>query len=137
MKLTDLELNVDAVDNGAWVTDIPDMEGVSFCVRGSEYAPYQKALRSAMVVQGRRQRLQQQVDMEKFSATQNRLAAEHLLLGWSGLEDADGGDLAFSLPIALRLMTERKYRPVQRGVSYAIEIVDAGLAEHREEAEGN
>ena len=137
MKITDLEIDVDAVDNGAWVRDIPDMGGVAFRVRGSEYAPYQKALRATMVSQGRRQRLASQMDMDKFQAVQYRLTAEHLLLDWSGLDGADDQPLPFTPETAMRLMTERKFRPVQRGVIYAIDIVDSGLAGHREEAAGN
>lgn len=137
MRLQDLELDIVSTDDGAWIGDIPDQPGVSFKVRGTEYAPYQKALRAALMVQGRRQRLQSQVDPERFAALQNRLTAEHLLMDWKGIEADDGTPITYDAPSALKWMTERRYRPFQRGVMHAVEVVDAGLAEHREEASGN
>ena len=137
MKLQDLELDIQSTDEGAWINDIPELAGVSFCVRGTEYGPYQKAMRTAMMTQGRKQRLQSQVDPERFSALQNALTAEHLLLDWRGVEDNDGEPLPYTPAQAKKAMTERRYRPFQRGVLYAVEIVDAGLVEHREEAAGN
>jgi hypothetical protein len=139
MKLDELELNLVATDEGAWVEPIPNLEGVAFRVRGSEYGPYQKALRRAMTHQGRKQRIQAalDVDTEQYEAISRSLAADHLLLGWRGIEDSDGNLLEFSPELAKRLMTERKYRPFQSGVLHAINMVDLNLLEHREEAEGN
>lgn len=137
MRLNDLTLDLEAVDNGAWVGDLPDLEGVRFLVRGTEYLPYQKALRAALMQQGRRQRIQNQADIEKFDLLTRRLTAEYLLLGWEGLEDQAGVPIPYTLDAATLYLTERRYRPVQRGVMAAIERVDAGLADFREEAEGN
>ena len=137
MKRSSLKLDLDAVDNGKWVGDIPDLEGVRFRVRGTEYLPYQKAMRNAMMTTGRRQRLQQTVDMDKFTAVQGRLVSEHLLLDWDGIEDDDGAAFPCTKEAALEAMTDRAYRPLQRGVLYAIDIVDTGLTDFQEEAEGN
>ena len=122
MKLTDLEIDVDAVDNGAWVKGIPDMGDIAFRVRGSEYAPYQKALRAAMTLQGRRQRLANQLDMDKFQAVQHRLIAEHLLQDWAGLETPEGTTLPYDRDTALE-QAERHLKSrniVQKGDVYAI-----------------
>lgn len=142
MKLSELKLDLEAVDGGAWVRGIPDLEGVAFRVRGTEYEPYQKAMRAALATQGRRQRLQNQLDMGKFAEIQARLTAEHLLTDWDGLEedpvgDVPGAKIPYTLALALEMMTNRAYKPLQRGVLYAVEMVDSGLAEHREEAAGN
>lgn len=137
MKLTDMELDLGAVDGGVWVSDIPDLEGVSFQVRGTEYGPYQAALRAEMLKTGRKQRLASTMDGARFEELTRKLIAKHLLMDWEGIEAADGTDFPYSPEAALTFMTDRKYRPIQRGVSYAIDLVDTGLASHREEAAGN
>ena len=137
MKLSSLKLNLDAVDNGTWIGDIPDLEGVRFLVRGTEYMPYQKAMRAAMMSSGRRQRLQNTVDMDKFTAVQGRLVAEHLWLGWDGIEDVNDAPIPFTKEDALAIMTDRAYRPLQRGVLHAIDMVDNNMTDFQEEAEGN
>ena len=45
----DIKLDLKAIDEGQWVDDIPELPGVSFLVRGSEYQPYQAALRRVSV----------------------------------------------------------------------------------------
>ena len=138
MKLTDLTLDLESVDNGAWIDDLPDLEGVSFRVRGSEYQPYTRALRAAMAVRGRKELARARAgDTSGYDATTRKLAAEHLLLDWKGIESDDGKPIPFTAALALEVMTERQYRPLQRGVLEAIDRVDNGLAEHREDAEGN
>lgn len=137
MKLSELELNLDHVDGGVWVDEIPYLEGVRFRVRGSSFAPYKKALNKAMVSQSRYQRGPNQVDVEKFDALTRTLMNEHLLLDWDGIEDNMGAPLPYSPDLAKRFMTERVYEPVQRGVLYAIDMVDKNAVERREDIAGN
>jgi hypothetical protein len=139
LKLSELAVDVDAIDNGVWVDEIPDLPGVRFLVRGSEYEPYKKALASfhtkSDIMKSRRGRLaqlqDQNVDTEKFVAFMSAKVAEHLLLGWDGL------DVGITPELALEVMTDRKWVNLKRGVMFAVEAVDTGLAEHREVATGN
>jgi hypothetical protein len=138
MKLEELELDLASIDDGAWIGDIPNLEGVSFMVKGTEYEPYQKALRKALSAQHQgRKRRQTGVDVDHFDKVTRPLIAEHLLLDWDGIEGADGQPLLFSKEAAMRFLTERKYRPFQAGVMFAVNLVDAGLAETREDIAGN
>lgn len=137
MKLSDLELNLAAVDDGAWVDTLPDLEGVRVRVRGTDYKPYQKALRQALAGQGRKQRLQATMDVEGYDVLTRKLMAEHLVVAWDGIEDEQGLPVAATPALVMQVMTERRFRPLRDGILYAVNLVDSNLVEHREEAAGN
>lgn len=146
MKLSAMKLNLSAIDEGTWVDDIPDLPGVAFCVRGSEYVPYKQAMsrfHTASVVKGtRRDKIAQlrsaaDVDVDKFTDFMSTQIAEHLLVGWSGVDDDVGNEIPLTKALAIEALTNRAYAPLKRGIMFAIEVVDAGLVEHREEASGN
>lgn len=137
MKITDLKLNLEQVDNGIWVSDIPELEGVSFLVRGTESQAYQRAMRKALQGVGRKARMAAINDPTKYEDLTNRLIAEHLLLDWKGVDDDDGKAIPFDRALATTLMTSREYTPFRRAVLYAVERVDTNTAETKEEILGN
>lgn len=146
MKLSDIELDLSAVDEGIWVHDIPDLPGVSFCVRGSEYIPYKKAMArfhtASAVTSTRRNRVAQlrstaDLDAEKFGEFMAEQVAKHLLIDWEGIEDDEGAAILPTPDMVLRALTDRSLAVLKRGIMFAVEVVDTGLAAHREEAAGN
>jgi hypothetical protein len=138
------KLDLRAVDEGQWVGDIPDLPGVSFRVRGSEYEPYQAALRRAStqdVASSKRERVDQlrkrSVDQEAFLVKLNHAIARHLLIGWDGIYADEDTLQSFTEELALEFMTNRAYKAFREGVQFALTVVDSGAADHREEAAGN
>lgn len=137
MIIDDLELDLEQVDNGVWVHNIPELDDVSFQVRGTDYKPYQKALRQAMIGQSRKQRANSLLDADYLDSLTRSLMAEHLLMGWEGIDDREGQPIAFTRELAKTYMTERRYRPFQAGVMAAINRVDTNTVERKEELAGN
>ena len=146
MKLSDIALDLPSVDNGVWVDDIPDLPGVSFCVRGSEYVPYKKAMArfhtASAVTSTRRDKVAQlrstgDIDVEKFGEFMAEQVAKHLVVDWAGIEDDTGVAILPTPDMVRRALTDRALTMLKRGIMFAVEVVDTGLAAHREEAVGN
>ena len=137
MKLSELQLDVEAVDNGIWV-DSSEFDGVSWYVRGTEYPPYQKALRTKManMQKGRRTKLNG-VAVDEFNHLTRDLMVEHCLLDWRGIDTDDGEPVSYSRELARAFMSDRKYSLLARDIMDAINTVDNTTADTREEVAGN
>jgi hypothetical protein len=138
MKLSNLKVDVDAIENGTWVSDIPNLPGVRFLVAGMESKAYKKAFAKELRTSTtRRERASGNVDTDRIQELQKRLVAKHCLLDWDGVDDDDGKPVPYDPKLALTLMTEPQYLPFQQGVFYAVGVVDSGDLEFVEETAGN
>jgi len=138
MKLSNLTVDVNAIENGTWVGDIPNLPGVRFLVAGMESKAYKKAFSHSLRTNTtRRERASGNLDVDRIGEIQRHLAAKHCLLGWEGVDDDEGNPVPFTAELARTLMTEARYLPFQQGVFYAIGLVDSGDAEFLEETLGN
>jgi len=138
MKLSNLTVDVNAIENGTWVSDIPNLPGVRFLVAGMESKAYRKAFAKELRTSTtRKERVSGNLDTDRIQEIQRKLVAKHCLLGWDGVEDDDGNNVLYSETLAYQLMTEAQYLPFQQGVFYAVNLVDSGDMEFIEETEGN
>jgi hypothetical protein len=138
MKLSNLKVDVNAIENGTWVSDIPNLPGVRFLVAGMESKAYRKAFARALRTSTtRRERASGNLEADRIQELQRELVAKHCLLDWDGVDNDDGKPVKYDAKLAHTLMTEPEYLPFQQGVFYAINMVDSGDVEFIEETAGN
>lgn len=141
MELNAIKRDVDAlalIDDGAWVSDIPELGGVRLKVRG---------LQSKVVAStyARKERAAPKEDRERDGKTLTRDASlrisrevlhEAILLDWDGFTDG-GKPVKYSAQLAAGLCTDPQYKAFADGVAWAAGVVDAGNADKTEEIAGN
>lgn len=138
MKLSNLKVDINAIENGTWVGDIPNLPGVRFLVAGMESKAYRKAFSKALRTNTtRRERASGNLEADRIQALQRELVAKHCLLDWDGVEQDDGTVVPYEPKLAHELMTDPQYLPFQQGVFYAVNLVDSGDVEFIEETAGN
>ncbi len=133
MKLSDLKINSDAVEQGAWVNDIADMPDLRLKVRGFgnvddrriQDLEYQKLPR-ALKVRGNLSPAGQDAIMTK------RLLGA-ILVDWDGLTGDDDKPIPYSKEMAEQLLSDKQYSPFRRAVLWAASIVESETKEGREE----
>jgi len=133
VKLSDLKINSDAVEQGAWVNDIPDMPDLRLKVRGFgnvddrriQDLEYQKLPR-ALKVRGNLSPAGQDSIMTK------RLLST-ILVDWDGLTGDDEQPIPYSREMAEKLLTDKEYAPFRRAVLWAASIVESETMEGRED----
>ncbi|MGB0890471.1 MAG: hypothetical protein ACPGWS_09325, partial [Solirubrobacterales bacterium] len=135
MKLTDLEADVRAEDEGRWL-ESPEFPGLWALVRSMhnpDFERAQTAMQQRFAKAYGRKPVPSKVQKEGFA----RLMVDHAILGLKGLEDDAGKQFAYTKEFGFALMTERKYRKIAEFFDWAVARVGDKDVEQRESDEGN
>lgn len=118
MELANIRVNPKAIEQGAWVKDIPGLGDIALKVRGTRNADYERRtseLVSALSQQERR-------DPEVQAEIARRLLVETVLIDWRGMTE-NGKPVAYDRALAEKLLTEPEYRDFADGVAWAAAMV--------------
>lgn len=137
MKMSDMAVDPDRQENGAWVDDIPEMEGLRLKVRGSNNADWRRLQSRLIEAVPRKKRLGGRLDPDEQDKIMSSCLLNCCLLDWDGLEDDDNKPLPFSKAMAQKLITEPQYRRFRDGVVWASSIVAENLAVDQDDTSGN
>lgn len=131
MKLSDIEVNVDAVEQGTWIgakhgTPIPEMGELCLKVRGTDNADYRRMYSKLAnaIPRVRRQ------DMSEHDKVHAQCLNATCLLDWDGVDGPDG-PVPYSKAQATELLTNPKWRKFREAVSWAAGMVGEQKAEEQ------
>ena len=119
-KISSIMLDLDRVEHGTWVKH---PSGVTLCVASINSKAYKQAREQAMKPYLRDMR-SGTLTYDDISEILKPAAAEHLLLGWRGLEDDQGKPIPYSVGKALEYFKDPRFDEFYR---FVLEI--AGEAE--------
>lgn len=122
MRLSEIAVNVEAIEVGRWVPVDHILPGVRLKVRGIDNTDCRR-LRNKLVAEVPRVERIKGLDTTKADAINARLLAETVLIDWSGLEDEDGKPLAFSKAKALEILIDPAFIVFRNAVEWAAGIV--------------
>lgn len=126
------------LNEGEWIDDIPDMEGVRFKVRSTNFKPFRTA--TAGLARRSGKKLNTDAGLMNFNVATGKPLAEHILLDWDGLTEG-GEPLPFTREKALAILTADDDHGIgarfRRGVEWAGDQVADRIAEKAKEAAGN
>ena len=137
MKMNEMTIDPDRLENGAWVDDIPEMEGLRLKVRGSQNSDWRRLQAKLLEAVPRKRRIGGRVDQDDMERIITSCLLNACLLDWDGLEGDDGQPISFSKPMAEKLLKEPEYRRFRDGVVYAASIVAENLEQNKEDITGN
>lgn len=126
------------LDEGEWIDDIPDMDGVRFKVRSTNYKPFRVATAGLARKSGKK--LNTDAGLADFTIRAGEPLAAHILLDWDGITEGEK-PLKFTDKKALELLTADDDHGIgnmfRRGVEWAGDQVAERLSAASKEAEGN
>ena len=133
MKIEDISVDTKLVEEGAWVSDIPELEGVRLKCRGSDNKDWRRMAARLVnaVPRAKRTPNLDPVESDRINAV---LIRECGLLDWEGFEDNDGNPIPYSKKKAEEYLNIRKFRD---GALFACVQVSDGLADQVEELAKN
>jgi hypothetical protein len=137
MKMSELAVDADRQENGAWVDDIPEVQGLRLKVRGSNNVDWRRLQAKLMDAVPRKKKLGGRLDPDEQDRIISSCLLSACLLDWDGLEDDDGKPLPYSKAMAQKLLTEPQYRRFRDSVVWAASIVAENLTIDQEEIAGN
>lgn len=137
MDIANISKSAD-LEQGDWIGEIPDLEGIELHVRSTNYKPYRVAVQGLARRTGKK--LNTDAGLNDFNVATGKPLAEHILLGWKGVTSG-GQPLEFTTAQAVAILTAdddfgigAKFR---RGVEWAGDQVAERISARAEEASGN
>jgi hypothetical protein len=130
MKLEDRMIDIEKREEGAWVKDIPEFNGVELLICGSgnkKWARLQKKLFDAIP---RQRRISGTVLPDELLLLQGKLILETALLDWRGIENGNGEPIPYSKEQAAKYLTDPRFEPFIKACVWAADVVaESGNAE--------
>lgn len=137
MDISNINKKAD-LNEGHWIDDIPDMEGVRFKVRSTNFKPFRTATAGLARRSGKKLRTDE--GMVSYTIGAGKPLAEHILLDWDGVTEG-GKPLKYDGKKALAILTADDDFGIgetfRRGVEYAGDQVADRIAKTAKEAAGN
>lgn len=137
MKLSSLKINADAVEQGAWIDNIPELGGIRLKVRGNGNADFRRMQSKLIEAVPRGQRQRGMIDPDVQDTITARCLAHTVLLDWQGLTDDNDVPIPFTKEKALEFLLDPTLRPFRDGLAYASTIVAQTEAENLADDVGN
>ena len=137
MKLSDIALDSERQEKGAWVEDVPELEGLKLLVRGINNSDWRRLQAKLIDATPRKKRLAGRIDPDEQDRIQTKCLLNACLLDWDGLEEDDGKPIPYDKKLAEKLLTEPEYRKFRDGVVWAATIVAEQTNEEQKEILGN
>lgn len=126
------------LNDGEWVDDIPNMDGVRLKVRSTNYKPFRVATAGLARRSGKKLRTDEGV--VNFTVATGKALAEHILIDWEGITD-NGKPLKYDAKKALGILTADDDFGIGQAYRAAVEWAGDNLAdriaETAKEAAGN
>lgn len=140
VKLSKFRGKPEKSDGGAWVK-APDggiFDGMAFKVRGlSTVSARKRRLELSSDIEVRKRRINGMLHPEDEDRINATILVECVLLDWSGLEDDDGGEVAYSPEKARELLLDPAYRSLGDAVSAMASAVEEIGVDSLEADKGN
>lgn len=134
MKISELEVDQKIVEEGKWVSNIPEMPGVRLKVRGANNKDWRRTAQRLINAVPRKMRVNGMLDPDEADRISATILLMTGLLDWEGIEGDDDQPIPYSKKKAAEYLAGERFRA---GVQFACDQVAQGIEEEVEEISGN
>lgn len=134
MKISELEVDQKLIEEGKWVSNIPELTGVRLKVRGANNKDWRRLAQRLIHAVPRKQRVNGILDPDEADRISATILLMTGLLDWEGIEDDDGQPIPYDKKKAGQYLAGERFRA---GVQFACDQVAQGIEEEIEEISGN
>lgn len=134
MKVSEIKaVDPELIENGGWVSDIPELEGVRLKCRGAQNKSWRRQAQMLInaVPRAKRNPVLDPDESDRINAT---LVLNHGIIDWEGITDDDGNEIPYDKKKAAEYLKVPKFR---LGALYACDMVAEGIVDEIEEISGN
>lgn len=137
MKLSDIRIDVSRQEEGDWVENIPEFEGLRLKVKGLNNKSYRKLERQLMGQIPRAKRIGGTLDSEEQDKILATCLWQCCLMDWEGVTGDDEQPLPYSKEMARKLLFDPEFRRFREAVVWASTIVVENRQADQEEIAKN
>jgi hypothetical protein len=133
MKISELEVDQKIVEEGTWVSNIPELPDVRLKVRGSNNKDWRRMAQRLINAVPRKKRVNG-LDPDEADRVSAIILLNTGLLDWEGIEADDGTAIPYDKKKAAQYLAGERFRT---GVQWACDQVAQGIEDEIEEISGN
>lgn len=137
MKLSDMKIDNDRLEQGAWVGDIPEMGDLRLKVRGMGNSDFRRMQQRLYDAEPRQFKVGGRLDPDRQDAILATCILATVLIDWDGVTDDADQPVAYSREFAKTLLTEPAYRRFREAVTWAASTVAETSDVDQADASGN
>jgi len=137
MKMSDIAIDPEKLEHGAWVGDIPELGDIELRVRGMGCAEFRKLQSKLIEAIPRKRRLKGKLRQEDNDDVMDACLHRVILLDWRGIEGENGTPQPYDRDLALRWIKEPRFRKFREGIIWAAATVAEDIGEATDAALGN
>lgn len=137
MKISSVKVDVVKVEEGVWVENIPELEGVKLRVRGAGNRDWKRMMQRLVASVPRQKRRNGNIDPDEMERILGTVMLETGLLDWSGIEGDDDKPIPYSKEKAKEYLLDPQWQVIRDGVSWACNFVGRDVEEAVEDISGN
>lgn len=134
MKISELEVDQKVIEEGKWVSNIPELPGVRLKVRGAQNKDWRRMAQRLVNAVPRKLRVNGSLDPEEADRISALIILNTGLLDWEGIEDDNDQPIPYDKKKAAELLKGERFRG---GVQFACDLVAQGVEDDIEEISGN
>lgn len=135
MKLSEIIVDLESIEQGRWIDDIPEMPDLRLKLRGIDNSDWRR-IRSKMVDAIPRQ-WRGERRAEELDRIISVLLADTVIQDWEGITDNDGKPILYSREWARRFCLEPQFRKLRDNIFIAAQQVGDSNHVKQEELEKN
>jgi hypothetical protein len=132
MKLSQTKVDPARQEGGAWINEIPEMDGLRLKVRGANNRDWQR-LQTKLIRALPRDRRRLALDPVDNDRINGILLRDTALLDWDGLDGDDDKPIPYSKEKAGELLLDPQYAPFRNAVMWAAATVAEQRADEIED----
>lgn len=137
MKMSDIAIDPEKLENGAWVDEIPELGNIALRVRGMGCEEFRKLQAKLIEAIPRNRRLRGKLRQEDSDDVMDACLHRVILLDWRGIEGEDGAPQPYDRDLALSWIKNPKFRKFRDGIIWAASTVAEEIGEQTDAALGN
>jgi hypothetical protein len=134
MKISELEVDPKLIEEGKWVSHIPELTGVRLKVRGANNKDWRKFAQRLVNAVPRKKRVNGNLDPDEADRVSALILLHTGLLDWEGIEADDGTAIPYDKQKAAQYLAGERFRV---GVQFACDQVAQGIEQEVEDIAGN
>lgn len=122
MELTDIKRNVTAIEGGAWINNIPEMDDLELKVRGKDNADWRRLEAEKYAAVSWAKRVNGRIPQDEMRRVNMELLLEACLLDWRNVTE-HGSPVAFSREAAAQILNDPQCEGFADAIVWAASVV--------------
>ena len=123
MKLSAGKIDVAALEQGAWVCDIPDMGELRLKVRGANNSDWRELERKLIQALPREKKIGGMIEQKELDRITGECLVQTALIDWEGFEDDEGKPIPYAKDLAREICLNPEYMRYRFAVMWAANVV--------------